>query len=653
MCVQKRVALTCDMYADKKPAPANGCCNTPLATAPETTGWTCDPVKCNSKDSGWYKRYVFRMWEKEYVDLAKQGHSNEFICETKVASSGGSNGDSYRLVNKSYVTNLTYYNASSDFIITPPASETVVAAEFAAGECGSHDDIPNPSFTSYSEFFTPNGNYVRMKGNGHKEKCTGVYTDYASGTYCYNALLAVSNSSVCTGDYASYPPGNQCWSELLPTCTGQYDDYPNGSYCYNKLLTQCSGVYTDYPNGSYCYERLKRETCSGIFSDFPEGSTCWRNNQPTCSGVYTDYPEGSYCWQKLAPYCPQVGHDAFCGSYLTSYPANNVCLGAYSDFPVGSKCWQQLQPTCPGLYTSYPVNSYCYNKLAPTCTGNYSDYPTNSYCYSKLIPATCSGTFTDYPVGSFCYEKLQPTCTGVYSDYSYGSFCYNKLAPTSCPGTAANYPLGSFCRRQLASTCEGAWTDYPQGSYCWANLQPACSGAYTDYAAGSYCYNKLNPTQTNPLDDVSPGVCSGSDNSKIGSLCWSETFPACDPAGTHAYDSYCWHKLRATEFCSKAYYEYPKNSYCWNAKRNNPTLYYYSNNSCAVKCDYNGSFVSCNIGTPNNETIHEETTASFVGTRVHKDAWVSFKVRIRTLNALGLEKNNDTEVRINVRNSDY
>jgi len=651
MCAAKRVALNCDSYADKRPSPNNGCCN--VSASPSGTGWLCNTARCNSTDSGWYRRYTFRMWEEDYESEVVSGKSNQFLCETMIATQTGATGDTYSLRDRNYSTNLTYYNTPGDFTFNPPAGEPVVETYFAAGKCGSYNDVANPDLTDYSEYFTPNGSYLRMQGNGHKVKCVGSYTDYSPTDYCYNALMASSNSNSCTGTYQGYSPGNQCWEELLPSCSGSYDDYPNGSYCYNKLVNNCAGSYADYPTGTYCYERLKRESCSGDYTDFPAGSVCWNSNQPSCPGVYNDHATGSYCWQKLAPYCPQAGQESFCNNYLDSYPANFVCLGSYTDYPQGSKCWSELQPTCVGTYTDYPVNSYCYNKLAPTCTGSYTDYAANSYCYQQLIPATCSGVFTDYPEGSFCYNNLIPTCPGIYSDYPYGSYCYNKLSANACPGVYTDYAAGSFCRRQLAPSCEGTYTSYPEGSFCWSSLQPTCSGLYTNYAVGTYCYNKLNPSQPNPNKTPTPDVCAPADTAKIGSLCWSESYPACNPETTYAYDSYCWHKLRASSFCGGGYEEYPKGSFCWNAKRVLPALHYYSDNSCAVKCDFNGSFMACDIGAPDTQTPHVETTANFVGTRVNKDAWVSFKVRIKTLNVLGFEKNTDTEVRIRVRNTDY
>lgn len=679
MCVERSLTLRCDAFNDRT---SSGCCvpgvNTPAAQV-GLPAWQCNPARCSATESGWYRRYTFRMTETEYESQRVSGFSDEFMCETKISAAGNSsNTDNYYLRAKYYETNTTYAGDANDFKIIAPTDETFVSFQYAAGECGSYDDgFTDPDvnshhvFSDYSQFvspgdadfFGPSGDgkdHIRLKGNGHKIKCTGTHSNYPIGSECYNRLLPLSDINICTGNYSSYLPGNQCWSELLPVCTNPYNTYPVGSYCYNMQIDKnCTGAFTSYPStgvGSFCHKKLKEQSCGGVYTDYLPGSLCWSSLQPNCTGPSSNYSVGSYCWHKQAPICapgggtPVTPDEIFCDSYLDTYQRNDTCSGNYTDYPVGHKCWEQRQPTCPGVYTSYPQNSFCYNKLAPACPGVYTDYPNGSYCYQKLTPYICTGNFSSYPDGSFCHVQLRPACSGVYTDYVEGSYCYNKLVP-ACSGAYTDYAIGSYCRRKLSpGICEGNYTDYQTGSFCWEDLQPECDGNYTDFTVGSYCYNNLYPGQDPSMSDAyNCGLNSGE-----GSLCWRESFGACelnpgDPP--HLEGSYCWRRQRAQTngYCEGGYSDFPKGSYCWIERRALPNPFYYSPTSCAVKCSATGNDVLCTLGTPSESDEHVPTVATPIGSRVHKDGFASFKVRIKTMNGAGLEKNHDTEVQIRVK----
>lgn len=693
MCVEKNVSVRCDMYEDRT---ATGCCTSGIAPAfvAGHPAWQCNPLKCSTSDSGWYRRYTFIMPEHTpeqtgYADLVLKGWSNEFLCEQRTGQAVNAN-DIVTLIDQVYSTNATYHSNATNFIFSPVSPEIITSSEFSAGECGSFDDTFEPyatatpaynnpaAFLSYSSYVATGAadpvtgaTWLRMAGNGYKSQCTGAYTDYAVGTYCYGALKSTALPNVCipTEPFSKHPIGNQCWEELTPTCTGPYTNYtlPPGvtdsklitdtNYCReDRMWRDCSGAYTSYPVGSYCHNRLKKENCIGSYTDYSPGEACWSSLQPSCPNPQASYARGSYCWQKLSAICASGASDPYCVDYLSSFPSNSSCAGSYTAYPVGSKCWTDLQPTCAGSYSSHPVNSYCYNKQKPVCTGNYYDYAPGSDCYNLLKPDTCSSSFETYPEGSFCYTTARPTCAGPYTNYSEGSYCYNKLAPV-CTGAYTDYPDNSYCYNKLSpAVCAGTdYTAYPTGSYCWKELQPDCTGAHTDYVVGEYCYNNLYPGQ----DPAQNNAYNCAINSGIGSVCWMNSFGSCDLAlgdPPHAPGSYCYRKEKSEEFgfCMDEYSDYPRGSYCWDNRRTSslPNQFEYIPNGCAVKCEQNSTAsVTCNLSTPVNATAHQLTpTSLFVGQRVHKDGFASFKVRFKSKNtSTGIERTNITEVRIRVK----
>lgn len=690
LCVAKRVILKCDLYADKPTyLPGNQCCDH-VAAPTSSTDWKCDPLRCDADDSGWYLSFTFRMWEEEYKTRATGGQSNSFICEALTGSDTISN-DVVELKDKSYTTSLEYVNSPTEFNIYPPVGENVVASYVSAGVCSSVNNNPTDTLNSFSEWFTAGIDYIRMSGKGRQVNCSSNLSDYTPDDYCYKAIQANANPNACTGQFDLYMPGNKCWEELLPTCTSpNYEDYDRDSYCYNKHITNCqSRVYSLYPNdgvqSNFCHKILKERQCGGVYTDYQPGSTCWKTlvTDNSCVGTYSDYPVGSFCYNKQAPNCTMFdvldpGDEVhpnynFCttSGNIQNFPDTCNPAKSYSDYPLGSKCWNDNQPVCPLAYTSYPTNSFCWEKKKPACLGVYTDYSVGTFCYDKLLPQVCSAAFETYPAGSFCHQKLMPVCSGVYTDYSIGSFCYNKLSPT-CPGVYTDYPVGSFCRRDLTPKdgsnefiCEGQYSDYPAGSYCWEKLQPECTLPNSSYLAGSYCYNATVAGQHS--DNTQAVNCLYS--SGPGSMCWKDNFPACvfiaEDINSPGYDSsyeddfdmsygsYCWHKKQEalTGYCYKNYSEYPRGSACWINNRANPDLFSYSDDTCSVKCEWNGTFSSCDIGNPTGSTAHVKTPASYYGQRVKADSQVSFKVRFKILTEYGREKTHDTEIKIRVKNS--
>ena len=701
LCVARRINLRCDIYADKPTGGGGACCDTiPSPTVAPT--WRCEILRCEANDSGWHQRFTFRLWEEEYQDMVRNGHSDTFICQTLTGAGGI--GDTLDSVDKTYVPAVSYQDISTDLTIYPPIGSTVNAMQFSAGVCGSFNEDPAHPLDSFSQYFNSGTDFVRMSGEGLRKDCVGIATDYPAGSYCRDAIEASTDPLACTGSYDDYSEGNKCWEELRPDCSldQRYEQYEVGSWCYNKHVNTClSRAYSIYPADSMCHIVLKENQCGGNATDYQAGHRCWTQlNSDTCTGSYTSYTANSYCYNKLAPECtdfdvpvgtptlsdpddpdsplipwehPLKNHPDynFCmaGTNIEKFPNTCPVGGDYTTFPKGSKCWTDLQPTCPLPFESYTAGSYCYEKTKPICSGSHLDYPVGSYCYDKMLPeTTCPAEFTDSPDGSYCYEKNIPVCSGVYTDYLFHSYCYLKLEPL-CTGVYTDYPLGSDCRRKLApineanevSSCEGAWSDWPAGSYCWKELQPKCEDpSYTAYPAGSYCYNRLYPGQS--LSQASAINCSIITGA--GSMCWEQGFPACVDEGPVDDDEtvdtelvnqpgqYCWYKTRAEEngFCDANYEEYPRGSSCWTKNRGDVKLFYKSPENCAVRCNWNGTYTSCELGNPQANLPHAEVMSQYVGQQASLDALLSFKIRYKLLSELGMEYNHDTEVKIRVKN---
>lgn len=699
LCVARRINLRCDIYADKQTGSGSGCCDTVAAPTSATT-WRCEALRCDNTDSGWYNRFTFRLWEEEYQNMVKAGHSDQFICQTLTGAGGIA--DTLDSVDKTYVPVVSYQDISDDLTIYPPIGSTVNAMQFSAGVCGSFNEDPANPLDSFSQFYNSGTDFVRMSGLGLRKDCTGVAADWPEGSYCRDALEASLDPLSCTGSYSDYSEGNKCWVELLPNCTDQrYEQYEAGSWCYNKHINTClDRAYSIYPEDSMCHRILKEKQCGGNASDYQPGHVCWSQlTNETCSGVYTNYSQNSYCYNKLAPTCsdfdvpvgsptpvdpedpesemipwehPLKDHPDynFCmsGTNISKFPNSCPSGGIYSSFPRGSKCWTELQPSCPLGFESYAVGSFCYEKKKPICEGSHTNYTPGSYCYNRMIPeSSCPDEFTDYQDGSFCFESKMPTCTGVYTDHPFYSYCYQKLLP-ACSGVYTDYPAGSYCRRFLApvveadepSSCEGVWTDWPAGSYCWKSLQPKCEDpTYSNYPAGSFCYNRLYPGQSLQQDrSINCAIVNGT-----GSSCWEQSFPNC--TGQEAEEDeevatdpnywpgqYCWYKERAEEngFCDSGYEDYPRGSSCWTRNRGDVDLYYNSPENCAIRCNWNGTYTSCELGSPQFNLPHTEIMSTYVGQQASPDATLSFKVRYKLLSELGLEYNHDTEVKIRVKN---
>ena len=699
LCVARRINLRCDIYADKRTG-VEGCCDTVDSPTTAST-WKCESLRCTDTDSGWYQRFTFRLWEEEYQTMVKNGHSDTFICQTLTGAGGIA--DTLDSIDRTYVPVVGYQDISDDLTIYPPIGSTVNAMQFAAGVCGSFSDDPANPLDSFSPYYNSGTDFVRMEGEGIRKDCTGSLEDWPEGSYCHGAIEASANPLACTGVYSDYSEGNKCWIELLPTCTDQrYEQYKAGSWCYNKHVNTClDRDFGVYPVGSMCYDVLKENQCGGDVTDYRPGHRCWTQlTNETCTGAYTSYTPNSFCYNKLAPMCsdfdvpvgsptpvdpddpdsemipwehPLKNHPDynFCmsGTNITKFPNTCPVGGNYATFPKGSKCWTELQPTCPLSFESYSEGTYCYEQKKPICEGSYTNYPEGSYCYNKMIPeASCTEEFTDYEDGSFCFEKNMPTCTGSYTDHPFYSYCYQKLAP-ACTGEYTDYPVGSYCRRLLLpvneadepSSCEGQWQDWPAGSYCWKNLQPKCEDpTYTNYPVGSFCYNRLYPGQ----DLEAPKATNCAVITGAGSACWELDFPKCDGPGeleegeevatdpNYWPGQYCWYKERAEEngFCDAGYEDYPKGSSCWIKNRGAPKLYFNSPENCAVRCNWNGTYTSCELGNPQFNIPHVEVQSTYVGQQASPDSLLSFKIRYKLLSELGLEYNHDTEVKIRVKN---
>lgn len=698
LCVARRVNIRCDIYADKLPSYTGDRCCDSNPTPNVNPNWRCEPLRCSGNDSGWFQRFTFRMWEEEYQTMVKNGHSDQFICQTLTGAGGAT--DTIDKVDKTYVAVVSYHDATDDLTIYPPAGATVVTMQYSAGMCGSFSDDPTNPLDQFSSFFDSGSGFVRMEGEGVRKECTGLASDYSEGSYCRNALTAKENPDACTGTYSDYIEGNKCWYELLPTCTESedYHDYENGSWCYNKQIDNCRDVpYGSYPTGSHCYDVLKERQCGGNASDYPAGHRCWEQlSTDTCSGVYTNYSNNSYCYNKLAPTCsafdipegdptPVDPDDPESEMIpwehpLKNHPDYNFCMssnninrfpdtcpvgGNYTSFPRGSKCYEELQPSCAGSFDSYPEGSFCYEKNKPVCEGKYTDYTEGSFCWNHLVPETsCTEAYDTYPEGSYCYIKNIPVCTGTYTDYQFFDFCYMKLEPT-CSGVYTDYPMYSDCWKKLlpvnpedeASSCVGNWESWPAGSYCWKNLQPKCENTdYTTYPVGSFCYNKYHPDQNLELDSsANCAVVSG-----VGSVCWEQSLPVCgeiEEGNNEDLDfhqrpgQYCWYKNRAEEngFCEGDYSEYPKGSSCWSHGRGEVSLFYREPDNCSIRCSWNGNYSVCETGKPLFNVAHTEVSSTNQGQNIQRDALLSFKVRYKLLTDLGLEYNHDTEVKVRVQ----